>query len=99
MDDALLDAVAWGRRGGIADPARVAIMGRSYGGCPVQAGITRNPELYVCGFGIVGAGQHGNPIGHRPALLGVAPGTPCPHRGETGNRVRLCHKITALTFY
>ena len=54
MDDDLLDAVAWATSHGIADPAHVAIMGASYGGYAVLAGMTRSPELYACGIDIVG---------------------------------------------
>ncbi len=54
MDDDLLDAVAWATGQGIADPARIAIMGGSYGGYAVLAGMTRNTELYACGIDIVG---------------------------------------------
>ncbi len=54
MDDDLLDAVAWAAARGIADPARVAIMGGSYGGYAVLAGMARSPELYACGIDIVG---------------------------------------------
>lgn len=54
MDDDLLDAVAWATGQGVADPARIAIMGGSYGGYAVLAGLTRNPELYACGIDIVG---------------------------------------------
>ena len=38
MDDDLLDAVAWATAQGIADPARIAIIGGSYGGYAVLAG-------------------------------------------------------------
>jgi dipeptidyl aminopeptidase/acylaminoacyl peptidase len=54
MDDDLLDAVAWAVDQRIADPARVAIFGTSYGGYAVLAGVTRNPELYACGVDVVG---------------------------------------------
>lgn len=54
MDDDLQDAVAWAVREQIADPARVAIMGGSYGGYAVLAGMMRNPELYACGIDLVG---------------------------------------------
>ena len=54
MDDDLLDAVAWAIAEGVADPARIAIMGGSYGGYAVLAGMTRNPTLYACGVDIVG---------------------------------------------
>ena len=54
MDDDLSDAVAWACAQGIADPARVAIMGGSYGGYAVLAAMTRHPDKYVCGVDIVG---------------------------------------------
>jgi dipeptidyl aminopeptidase/acylaminoacyl peptidase len=49
LDDDLSDAVAWAVRNKIADPARIAIMGGSYGGYAVLRGMTRNPQLYACG--------------------------------------------------
>ncbi|GJE17534.1 alpha/beta hydrolase family protein [Methylobacterium marchantiae] len=54
MDDDLLDAVAWAVDEGIADPARIAIMGGSYGGYATLAALARNPEVYACGIDIVG---------------------------------------------
>jgi dipeptidyl aminopeptidase/acylaminoacyl peptidase len=54
MDDDLLDAVGWAVDAGVADPARLAIFGGSYGGYAVLAGMTRNPELYACGVDVVG---------------------------------------------
>lgn len=54
MDDDLLDAVAWAIEQGVAQPARIAIMGTSYGGYAVLSAITRNPEVYACGVAIVG---------------------------------------------
>jgi dipeptidyl aminopeptidase/acylaminoacyl peptidase len=54
MQNDLTDAVRWavGRR--IADPKRVAIMGGSYGGYAVLAGLAFTPDLYVCGVDVVG---------------------------------------------
>jgi dipeptidyl aminopeptidase/acylaminoacyl peptidase len=54
MDDDLCDAVAWAVAEGHADPARIAIMGTSYGGYATLVGLTRNPDLYACGVDIVG---------------------------------------------
>jgi dipeptidyl aminopeptidase/acylaminoacyl peptidase len=54
MDDDLCDAVAWAVAEGHADPARIAIMGTSYGGYATLVGLTRHPELYACGVDIVG---------------------------------------------
>ncbi|MCD6282695.1 S9 family peptidase [bacterium] len=54
MQDDLTDAVKWAITQGIADPERVAIYGKSYGGYAVLAGITFTPELYVCGVDMFG---------------------------------------------
>jgi len=54
MQDDLTDAVRWAIAEGIADPARVAIYGASYGGYAVLAGLMTTPELYVCGVNYVG---------------------------------------------
>lgn len=48
MQDDLTDAVRWAVERGIADPARVAIYGGSYGGYATLAGITKEPELFAC---------------------------------------------------
>lgn len=54
MHDDLLDAVQWAVGQGIADPARVAILGGSYGGYAALVGMTFTPEAFACGVDIVG---------------------------------------------
>lgn len=54
MDNDLDDAVSWAIDQGIADPARLAIFGGSYGGYAVLSALTRNPERYACGIDVVG---------------------------------------------
>lgn len=54
MDDDLIDAVEWAVASGVADPARIAIMGGSYGGYAVLSGMTRSPHVYACGVDVVG---------------------------------------------
>jgi dipeptidyl aminopeptidase/acylaminoacyl peptidase len=54
MHQDLLDAVAWAVTAGIADPAKVAIMGGSYGGYATLVGLTFTPDVFVCGVDIVG---------------------------------------------
>ncbi|MDQ3831539.1 MAG: prolyl oligopeptidase family serine peptidase, partial [Candidatus Tectomicrobia bacterium] len=49
-----LDAVRWAVGQGIADPARVAIMGGSFGGYSTLAGLTFTPDVFACGVDIVG---------------------------------------------
>lgn len=54
MQDDLSDGVKYLTSNGIADPARICIMGWSYGGYAAMAGATLTPELYKCA--IAGAG-------------------------------------------
>lgn len=54
MHDDLIDAVDWAIAEKIADPARVAIMGGSYGGYATLVGLTFTPEKFACGVDIVG---------------------------------------------
>lgn len=53
LDD-LIDAVNWAVRERIADPAKIAIMGGSFGGYAVLAGLAFRPEVFACGVDIVG---------------------------------------------
>lgn len=50
----VLSCVGFLVRAGIADPARVAISGRSYGGYLTLAGLVRYPELFAAGIDICG---------------------------------------------
>lgn len=54
MQDDVSDGVAHLVKQGIADPARVAIYGASYGGYATLCGMTLTPELYACGASYVG---------------------------------------------
>lgn len=54
MQDDLTDAVKWAVAEGIADPRRVGIIGASYGGYAVMAGLAFTPELYRVGINYVG---------------------------------------------
>jgi dipeptidyl aminopeptidase/acylaminoacyl peptidase len=53
MEDQI-DAVHWAVERGIADPARVAVMGGSFGGYSTLGGLTFTPEVFACGVDIVG---------------------------------------------
>ncbi len=55
MQDDLTDGVQWAIAEGIADPARIAIYGASYGGYAALAGATLTPDLYKCAVNYVGA--------------------------------------------
>jgi dipeptidyl aminopeptidase/acylaminoacyl peptidase len=54
MHEDLIDAVDWAIAQGIADPARVAIMGGSYGGYAALVGVTFTPEKFACAVDLVG---------------------------------------------
>ena len=54
MQHDITDAVQFLIKEGIADPKRVAITGGSYGGYATLAGLAFTPDLYACGFDIVG---------------------------------------------
>lgn len=54
MQDDLMDAVQWAIAQKIADPKKIAILGGSYGGYAVLAGLTRDPDFFACGIDIVG---------------------------------------------
>lgn len=48
MQDDLDDAMDWAVEAGFADPARVCLVGASYGGYAALWGVIRNPERYRC---------------------------------------------------
>jgi dipeptidyl aminopeptidase/acylaminoacyl peptidase len=54
MQDDLVDAVGWVVDRGIADPARIAIYGGSYGGYAALVGAAFTPELFAAAVDIVG---------------------------------------------
>ena len=54
MHEDLLDAVRWAVDAGSADPARVAIMGHSYGGYAALVGLTMTPKVFACGVSLAG---------------------------------------------
>jgi dipeptidyl aminopeptidase/acylaminoacyl peptidase len=54
MHDDLIDAVDWAIGHGIADPNRVAIFGRSYGGYAALAGLTFTPDKFACAVDMCG---------------------------------------------
>ena len=54
MQDDLDDGMDWLVKQGIADPARVCIVGSSYGGYAALWGVIRNPERYRCGASFAG---------------------------------------------
>jgi dipeptidyl aminopeptidase/acylaminoacyl peptidase len=54
MHDDLIDGVNWAVAGGIADPARIAIYGGSYGGYAALVGATFTPDVFAAAISVVG---------------------------------------------
>jgi dipeptidyl aminopeptidase/acylaminoacyl peptidase len=54
MEDDMIDAVKWAVKEGIADPKRIAVMGASAGGYATLRGVSRYPDLFLCGVDMVG---------------------------------------------
>ena len=54
MHDDVVDALDWLVAQGIADPARAAIVGASYGGYEALVGVTFTPEKFACAVDFVG---------------------------------------------
>lgn len=54
MQDDLDDAMDWAVKEGIADPARVCMVGASYGGYAALWAAIRNPERYRCAVSFAG---------------------------------------------
>jgi dipeptidyl aminopeptidase/acylaminoacyl peptidase len=54
MQEDLLDGVQWAIEQGIADPAKIAIAGGSYGGYATLVGLSFTPEKFACGIDIFG---------------------------------------------
>ncbi len=66
MHTDLLDAKAWLVERGIADPARVGIMGGSYGGYATLAALAFAPDAFACGVDIVGPSNLNTLLGSIP---------------------------------
>ena len=54
MQTDLSDGVRWLAAEGIVDPARVCIVGASYGGYAAMAGLTLDSDVYRCGVSVAG---------------------------------------------
>lgn len=70
MQDDLDDARAWVVAEGIADPARVCVVGSSYGGYAALWAVSRNPELYRCAASWAGVTDWGGMLAYDRNYLG-----------------------------
>jgi dipeptidyl aminopeptidase/acylaminoacyl peptidase len=71
----LTDAVRWAVDEGIADPARVAIDGFSYGGYAALGGAAFTPDVYCCAVDVCGPCNLFTFAANRPAHAGVSSGS------------------------
>ncbi len=71
MQDDLVDAVQWAIGQGIADPARIATMGLSYGGYASLMGLAATPQLFACGISVGGPTDLATLIESFPAYWAV----------------------------
>jgi len=54
IQDDITDGVKWLIEQGIADPARICIVGRNFGGYAASIGLIQTPDLYQCAISING---------------------------------------------
>ncbi len=54
MQDDVTDAVGWAISKGWTDPARVCVVGASYGGYAALAGISMTPDVFRCAISVAG---------------------------------------------
>jgi dipeptidyl aminopeptidase/acylaminoacyl peptidase len=67
MHDDLIDAVNWAIAHGVTRRDQVGIMGGSYGGYAVLAGLAFTPEAFACGVDIVGPSNLNTLLASMPA--------------------------------
>jgi dipeptidyl aminopeptidase/acylaminoacyl peptidase len=70
MQTDLLDGIAAAAASGDIDPARVCIVGASYGGYAALAGVTLHPEAYRCAASIAGISDLGLLVVEQVRLFG-----------------------------
>ncbi|MBC7995120.1 MAG: S9 family peptidase [Rhizobacter sp.] len=70
MQDDLSDAVVWATGQRLADPARVCIVGASYGGYAALMGAVKTPELYRCAVSFAGVSDLPDLIAHESDYIG-----------------------------
>ncbi|MET0335959.1 MAG: S9 family peptidase [Rhizobacter sp.] len=70
MQDDLTDGVAWAVSQRLADPARVCIVGGSYGGYAALMGVVKTPELYRCAVSFAGVSDLPDLIAHDSDYIG-----------------------------
>ncbi|HEY9235968.1 MAG TPA: S9 family peptidase [Phenylobacterium sp.] len=75
MQTDLLDGVQALATEGLIDPARVCVVGASFGGYAALAGVSLHPEAYRCAVSIAGIGDLGQLIVEKGRLYGLQSGS------------------------
>lgn len=70
MQDDLSDGVAWAVAQRVADPARLCIVGASYGGYAALMGAVKTPDLYRCAVSFAGVSDLPDLIAHEGDYVG-----------------------------
>jgi dienelactone hydrolase len=72
MQDDLTDAAQWAITQQLADPARIAIVGGSYGGYAALMGVVKTPALFRCAVSFAGVGDLQALVTHQAFHFGGA---------------------------
>jgi dienelactone hydrolase len=72
MQDDLTDAAQWAVQQRLADPARIAIVGASYGGYAALMGVVKTPALFRCAVSFAGVGDLQALVTHKTFHFGGA---------------------------
>jgi dipeptidyl aminopeptidase/acylaminoacyl peptidase len=83
MHQDLIDAKNWAVAQGYADPAKVAILGGSYGGYAVLAGVAFSPDAFAAGVDIVGPSNLNTLLQSIPPYWSTARATFALRMGDT----------------
>ncbi len=97
MQDDISDALAMLIEKKIADPARVCIVGASYGGYAALAGATFTPELYKCVVSISGTGNLAEFLKSRRKAYGEESDVYAYWMGQIGDPKRDATRIAAVS--
>jgi dienelactone hydrolase len=96
MQHDLTDGVQWLVKRRLADPKRIGIMGGSYGGYAVLAGLAFTPELYACGVDIVGPSNVATVLASVPAYWAPVKKRWLLRVGDVENDAELNRRISPL---
>jgi dipeptidyl aminopeptidase/acylaminoacyl peptidase len=91
------DGVAALARAGTIDPARVCIVGASYGGYAALAGAALSPETYRCAAGVAGVYDLPDFLRHRELLYGEESQTADYWRVSIGDREEDRERIRSVS--